>query len=183
MEPIEILAQAIGVIAMIFKILSYQGKKQSTVIIMQLLGSVLFTVNFLLLGALVGGILNLIGIFRAVVYLYKGKLKSDRWPWLAFFICTYITSYILNFTLFGMEPTVKNLMVEFIPLIGTTAINVGFMMKDASGVRKCALVGSPCWLIYNLIVFSWGAILCEVFTLISITVGMLRLDQSRAAKS
>ena len=179
MKPIEIFAQAVGVIAMLFKILSYQGKKQSTVIGLQLVGSVLFAVNFLLLGAVVGGLLNLIAVFRAVVYLCKDKLKTDRWPWLAGFICTYLASYILNFTLLGMEPTLVNLAVELLPVIGTTAINVGFQMKNASDVRRCALVGSPAWLIYNLIVGSWGAIIGEVFTLISIGVGMLRHDKTK----
>ena len=82
--PVELWAQLIGVVAMIFNILSYQGKKQSTVIGLQLIGSGLFAINFWLLGALVGGILNLIGVFRAVVYLFKDKLKADKWPWLAF---------------------------------------------------------------------------------------------------
>ena len=180
MPPIEIFAQGIGVVAMFFNILSYQCKKQKTIIVLQLLGSALFAVNFLLLGALVGGILNMICVVRAVVYLYKDKLKADRWPWLALFIATYLTSYILNFTVFGKAPTAWNLLVEMIPVIGTTAINVGFMLKDAASVRKCALVGSPCWLTYNLIVFSLGAILCEVFTLCSVGIGMLRLDKKKA---
>ena len=50
MTPTEIIAQAFGIVAMVFNILSYQGKKQSTVIAMQLFGSVLFTVNYLMLG-------------------------------------------------------------------------------------------------------------------------------------
>ena len=179
MAPLVIIAEEVGIVAMIFNILSYQGKKQSTVIGLQLIGSGLFAINFWLLGALVGGILNLIGVFRAVVYLFKDKLKADKWPWLAFFIATYLTSYILNFTVFGMEPSLRNLLVELIPVVGTTAINVGFMLKDAAAVRKCALVGSPCWLTYNVIVFSLGAILCEIFTLISVAIGMLRHDKSK----
>ena len=60
METREIIAQAVGIVAMAFNILSYQGKKQSTVILLQFFGGVLFTVNYLMLGATVGGILNLI---------------------------------------------------------------------------------------------------------------------------
>ena len=179
MEPIEIIAQAIGIVAMVFNILSYQGKKQKTVITLQLFGGLLFAVNFWMIGAKVGGILNVIAVIRALIFLFKDKLKADKWPWLAFFIATYLTSYILNFTVFGMEPTARNLLVELIPVIGTTAINVGFMLKDAAAVRKCALVGSPCWLTYNVIVFSLGAILCEIFTLISVAIGMLRHDKSK----
>ena len=176
MKPIEIIAQIVGIFAMLFNILSYQGKKQKTVIALQLIGGALFAVNFLMLGALVGGILNILATIRAVVFLFKEKLKADRLPWLISFITAYIAVYVLNFTLFGKEPTAFNLIVEVLPVIGMLALNIGFMLKNASDVRKCGLVSSPAWLIYNIIVGSWGAIACEALTLISIFVGMLRYD-------
>lgn len=179
MKPIEIVAQVIGIVAMAFNILSYQGKKQSTVIILQLIGATLFAVNFLMLGATVGGILNAIGVVRAIVFLYKEKLKADRMPWFVAFIASYITVYILNFTVFGKEPTAFNLAIEILPVIGMVALNIGYRLKDASGVRKCGLVSSPSWLIYNFAVGSWGAIICEILTLISIIVGMFRHDKSK----
>ena len=176
MNPTEIIAQIIGILAMLFNILSYQGKKQKTVIALQLIGGALFAVNFLMLGALVGGILNILATIRAVVFLFKEKLKADRLPCLISFITAYIAVYVLNFTLFGKEPTAFNLIVEVLPVIGMLALNIGFMLKNASDVRKCGLVSSPAWLIYNIIVGSWGAIACEALTLISIFVGMLRYD-------
>ena len=70
MEPIKIIAQIVGIVAMAFNILSYQGKKQKTIVTLQLFGSMLFSVNYLLLGATVGGILNIIGTVRAVVFFF-----------------------------------------------------------------------------------------------------------------
>ena len=176
MNPTEIIAQIVGIFAMLFNILSYQGKKQKTVIALQLIGGALFAINFLMLGALVGGILNILATIRAIVFLFKDKLKADRLPWLFGFVASYIVVYILNFTAFGKEPTAFNLIVEVLPVIGMLALNIGFMLKNASDVRKCGLVSSPAWLIYNIIVGSWGAIACEALTLISIFVGMLRYD-------
>ena len=69
MKPIEIIAQIIGIFAMLFNILSYQCKRQKAVIAMQLFGGLLFAVNFLMLGALVGGILNIIAVLRAILFL------------------------------------------------------------------------------------------------------------------
>ena len=177
MEPIEIIAQAIGILAMVFNILSYQGKKQRTVITLQLIGGALFAVNFLMIGATVGGILNIIAVIRAVLFLFKDKVKADSIFWLIGFILSYIAVYILTFTVFGTEPTVWNLIREILPVIGMTALSVGFRLKDAAGIRKCGLVSSPAWLIYNIAVGSWGAIVCETLTLISIFVGMFRHDK------
>lgn len=177
MTPLKITAQIIGIFAMAFNIISYQGKKQGTVIALQLVGGTLFAINFLLLGAWVGGILNVIAVVRAILFLLKDKLKTEKLPWFILFLCSYITVYILSFTVFGVEPTPFNFVIESLPVIGMTALNVGFRLKNASDVRKCGLVSSPAWLIYNIVAGSWGAILCEAFTLVSIAVGMLRHDK------
>lgn len=177
MDTKQIIAQAIGILAMAFNILSYQGKKQKTVIALQLFGGGLFAVNFLMLGATVGGILNIIAFVRAIVFLFKDKLKADRLPWLIGFILSYITVYVLNFTVFDKEITAYNLIIELLPVIGMVALNIGFRLKNAADIRKCGLVSSPAWLIYNVAVGSWGAIICETLTLISIFVGMFRHDK------
>ena len=177
MEPIEIIAQAIGIVAMVFNILSYQGKKQKTVITLQLFGGLLFAVNFWMIGAKVGGILNVIAVIRALIFLFKDKLKADSVFWLIGFILSYIVVYILTFTTFGTELTPWTLIRELLPVIGMTALSVGFRLKDAANIRKCGLVSSPAWLLYNIAVGSWGAIICETLTLISIFVGMFRHDK------
>ena len=175
----EIIAQGIGILAMAFNIISYQGKKQSTVIALQLMGGMLFAISFLMLGQMIGGILNVIATVRALIFLFKDKLKADRLPWFIFFIATYLAVYVLNFTLFGKEPTVKNLLIEVLPVIGMVALNIGFRLKKASDVRKCALVSSPAWLIYNISAGAVGAIICESVSLVSIFVGMFRHDRKK----
>lgn len=177
MKPIEIIAQIIGIIAMMFNIISYQGKQQRTVIVLQLLGATFFSANFLLLGATVGGILNIIAAVRAVIFVFKDKFKADSIYWFIAFIASYISVYILNFTVFGKEPTAFNLIIELLPVIGMLALNIGFRLKNSAGIRKCGLISSPAWLIYNIVAGSWGAIICESFTLISIFVGMFRHDK------
>lgn len=177
MEPIEIIAQIIGIVAMIFNILSYQGKRQKTIISLQLFGSTLFAINYLLLGAIVGGILNILAIIRAVIFFFGDKFKADKLAWLLAFIASYISVYILNFTLFQREPSAFNLIIEVLPVIAMLTLNIGFRLKDSAKIRKCALISSPSWLIYNIATGSWGAIICELFTLISIFVGMFRHDK------
>lgn len=180
MKPIEIIAQGIGIIAMLFNILSYQSKRQKTIIALQLCGGALFALNYFMLGAMVGSLLNVLAVVRAVVFLFKERLRADRLAWLIAFISLFIATYILNFTVFGKEPTFFNLVVELLPIVGMTALSIGFRLKNASDVRKCGLVSSPAWLIYNIAVGSWGAIICEMLTLISIFIGMFRHDRNHS---
>ena len=177
MPPIEIIAQVIGIIAMAFNILSYQGKKQRTVIAFQLAGGAFFAVNFLLLDATVGAILNMIAVIRAIVFLFKDKLRATHPAWFIGFCLSYIAVYVLTFTVLRKEPTPLNLIIELLPVIGMIALNIGFTRKTAAAVRRYGLVSSPAWLIYNISAGSWGAILCESITLVSIGIGMLRHDK------
>lgn len=177
----HIIAQVIGIFAMMFNILSYQGKSQRTVMLLQLLGSTFFAVNFLMLGAAVGGILNILAVIRAVVFIFKDRFKADSIIWFAAFTASYIAVYILNFAVFGKEVTPFNLIIEVLPVIGMVSLSIGYRLKDSAGLRRCGLVSSPSWLIYNIAAGSWGAIICEMFTLISILVGMLRHDKKSNA--
>ena len=169
----------IGLAAMAFNITSYQRKTRMGVIGFQLWGSVLFALNFYLLGATVGAMMNVLSAIRAIVFLNKEKLRADHPLWLAGFTVTFLASYVLTFTLFGKEATFINLFAEFLPVIGMVATTVSFRYTDARTIRRFGLVSSPCWLIYNIGVFSLGAIICEVLSLGSIFIGMLRLDRSK----
>ena len=179
MEPTELIAQIIGIIAMGFNILSYQGKSKRTVILMQLVGTLLFTINFGLLGATIGALMNGIGFIRAIIFVNKERFHTDHIGWVIGFIAVFALMYPVTFLLFDKEPTVKNLILELLPVIGMCAGTIGYHMKEAKHVRRLALIGSPCWLIYNLFTGSIGGILCEVISLISVFVGMLRYDVKR----
>ena len=172
----EIAAQGIGIIAMAFNILSYMQKTRSRVIAFQLIGASLFSLNFFMLGATVGGALNLIAAIRAVIYLKKEKFHADSPIWLIGFICLYIATYILNFTVFGKDFTLANALVEVLPVIGMVAINLSYLKNDAKTVRRFGLISSPSWLIYNIVNFAIGAIICEVLSLGSIIIGIIKYD-------
>ena len=175
----EIVAQALSVVAMLFNVISYQQRTHRMTVVCQLFGCVLFGASYFLLGATIGGIINCVGIVRSVVFIYKDKLKSDRLPWLMAFIGLYVTAYVLVFTVFRKEFTAWNAITEFLPVIAMTALTVGFGQKDAGHIRLCGLIASPCWLIYNIVSFSIGAIICEVLSLISIIIGIIRMDKGK----
>ncbi|MBO5934787.1 MAG: YgjV family protein [Clostridia bacterium] len=177
MTTTEIIAQVIGIFAMIFNLLSYQQKTRNKAIIFQLFGTTLFTVNFLMLGAMVGGLLNLVGAIRAIIFINKEKLRADHIAWQIGFVAVYFASYILTFTVFGKEPTPFNFIIEFLPLIGMIATTISYRFTDAKAIRRFGLISSPAWLVYNIANLSVGAILCEVLSLGSIIIGIIRLDR------
>lgn len=179
MTTTQIIAQVIGIFAMVFNLLSYQQKTRNKAIIFQLFGTTLFTVNFLMLGAMVGGLLNLVGAIRAIIFINKEKLRADHIAWQIGFVIVYFASYILTFTAFGKEPTPFNFIIEFLPLIGMIATTISYRFTDAKAIRRFGLISSPAWLVYNIANMAVGAILCEVLSLGSIIIGIIRLDRKK----
>jgi len=171
-----VAAQIIGIFAMAANVAAYQFKSRRNVILCQLAGSALFAVNMFMLDALMGGLLNIVGIARAIVYINKDRLKIPVKLVNGIFMALYLASYVLVFAVFGKEPTLFNLTVEILPLIGMGAMTVGLSMKDSKAIRVCGFINSPCWLIYNSLVFSLGGILCEVFGIVSVVSAYIRLD-------
>ena len=178
----ELLAQGIGLIAMAMNVLSYQQKTKRGLIAFQLVGATLFAVNFLMLGALVGGILNILGAVRAVVYMNSERFGAHRLAWVLGFSASFVLVYILTFTAFGTPVTPVKLVVELLPVVAMILSTVGFRLKGAKAVRMLGLIVSPCWLVYNLIAGAVGAILCEAISLVSILVGIVRFDLPTGAK-
>ena len=174
--PLYITAQAIGIIAMCANIISYQFKDKKHVILCQLIGASLFTVNMFMLDAIIGALLNVVAIIRALVYMNRARLKIGSPVLCSIFVILYVLSYVLSFTVFGKEPSALNLVIEMLPVIGMTAFTVGMDGKDAKDIRIYAFINSPCWLIYNCVNFALGGILCEVFSLISNISAFIRYD-------
>lgn len=176
---IEVIGQAIGIAGMFFNVISFQGKKARSVMLMQFCAASLFAISYFMIGAVGAGMLNAIAIARAAVYANKEKCHADKTAWLVIFIVLYIASYILTFTAFAKAPTAFNFIIEVLPVIALTVTTVGFKLQNAKIIRRFGIVNSVCWLIYNIINFAIGGILCEVFCLISIFIGMFRLDRKR----
>ena len=182
MDPIEIIAQIIGIFGMTVNLLAYQQKKQFNLILFQFFGSGLFFLNFLLLGIAngviyIGAIMNLLGMFRSTVFANKKFFHSDKPFWIAIFSVFYIIAYVLVFTVFGTEATPKNLIIEFIPVFAMIAGTLVVYMKNAGAARKLSLISSPSWLVYDIAAGSLGGTIGEMLNICSIFIGMLRHDR------
>ena len=124
-----------------------------------------------------GAILNFIAIIRTLVYSQRDKKRwTDSVFWVYFFTLLSVFSYFMTFTIFNMEPTTFNFIVEMLPVVGMTVHNVGFRMKNPFKVRLFYFIGTPLWITYAAIRASIGGVLVDTFNIISIIIGFVRID-------
>lgn len=181
MDFFDIFSQGVGILATFATVFSFQFKTQKGIMTMQSVGTVLWTLHFLLIGALSGSLLNLMCAARAIIY---AKRSSKEWAksvsWVYIFTVTALVIYALQFIAFGKEPTIKNLIVEFLPTLGVISTNVGYRLESGFKVRCSQFISSPAWMIYNVFSHSIGGVITEIFSLVSTIVGIIRHDIKRA---
>ena len=162
--------QGIGVVASILGISSFQMKTQKGIVLLQTMGSALWSVHFLLLGAAAGCMLNAIAILRGIVFYFRTDRKwAAHSAWYAVFIAMLFGAMVFSWV---QGDGAKALL----PFCGMIATTVSLALRDPFRVRAVSFLSSPCWLVYNIINFSIPGILTEVFAMCSIIVGILRID-------
>ena len=175
----EIIAQIIGIVAMALNIISFLQKEHKTIIIFQFFGSSLFVINYLMLGAYTGAMMNAIALVRAIIFTNKEKFHADKPIWVGIFSVFYVAAYVLTFTVFGKEATFANLAIEILPVVAMVIQTISFVLPGAKDIRNFAYAVSPLWLTYNAINATIGGVLCETFALISVTIGKIKHDRKK----
>ena len=167
MEPMEFIAQAVGILGSVAYLISFQIKKNRPFFVTQCLGSFLFMLNYLLLGAYTGCLMNTLGVIRAACLALGGKFHHRAIPWVLDVI--YITVTVLTFE------GVPSALVLVAMICSTHAL----WTKKGNIIRYVQLsVTSPCWLAHNIMVFSIGGIICEVGNMISTVISILRFRKT-----
>ena len=169
----QIIAQALGILALCVTIICYQLNSQKKILLCQMIAATLFTVNLALLGGMSGALLNIHGICRALTFYQRGKYKwadSPLWVWF------YIAAAVVCVAVTYKSP------LDLLPLIGQIFTTISFFMKDAAKIRLFTLPSPPCWFIYHLSTGNIGGTLNEIFVISSIIIGMIRLDRKKEGR-
>lgn len=171
----EYIIQGISIAGMACHISSFQIKKNSMLFFMQTLGSLLFLIHYILLGASTGAIMNLIGVIRGVVFLQGKKFRK---PWMLVSLCILTIAGVLvtwNGSFTNIFPLDMSVWYNIFPLVAMLASTVAMHLDNGKVIRLAQLfVASPGWITYNIIVGSIGGTLCEAFIMTSTIISFIR---------
>ncbi len=179
------IPQAVSVLAMIFQILSFQFKKNSTYLVLFGTGGLIFAISFFLMGksGYASAVINLIGVFKSFTFAHPKK-KLFRRTYMLVFIGLYIISTVAV-TVITKHFDWLAYLILLAQIVGTVAI-----WTDSARIIRIAQLAfiSPAWLLNCSINFSIGGILCHVFMIVSILISIKRygwdgLDNKKAKAS
>ena len=158
--------QVIGFLALLAFIISYQTKSNRRLFLYQMLGVCLFAVQFVLLGAFSGCISLLLTAVRNVM-----MSKYRDWKWVGNRIWPIIFCVLFTVVLYVTWAGPISLLSYIASVVST----IFYWTNNAKSIRMANLcVCSPCWIVYDFIVGSWGGIVSELLSMISIVVSIFR---------
>lgn len=160
-----IIGQCASVVGMILTVSSFQMKTRKTIILFQMMGSSFFLISYFLLGSWTGVYMNVVYLARDIVFYFQNdKSWARKKTWLYVFLLGSIVAGVLGY---------KN-VIDLLPIIGACFSTIAMYMQRENMLRLLNMVASPCWLVYNISLLSSGGIICELFNLISLVVGLVR---------
>ena len=159
------MVQFIGFVAVAFFIISYQMRSNRLLFFFQLMGCLLFCVQFCLLGAFSGAAGLLMNILRNVLLLL-----APKWSW----VRTKPTLAIILLMIAGMTAATWNGPMSLLPAFSVGITTIGYWTDNGQKIRASQLMGSPCTLLYDGLIGSWGGVLSESITLVSIVLSIIR---------
>lgn len=171
----QLIIQAIGFLALLMFLVSYQFKSNRVLFTFQLIGSLLFSLQFFLLDAASGCLSLGLNSIRSVLLM-----KYNDWTWvrrkeLPLLFCGL---YLLITIYTWAGP------LTLLTLAASLVSTFCFWTNNARTIRlACLLCTSPCWLIYDVCVGSWGGVLNEAITILSVVISIFRFGWSALGAS
>lgn len=162
-----VLCNAIGVLAICFKVTETQMKKRRNIVLFSIFGATCWIVYFLLNGNLTSATINLIGCIQGLVFLQRGKHKwADGIFWLIFFIAVQIVIAFFTYTSwFSLFSIVAGVLSTF-----------AYFVMNEKIYRYLLAILISLWIINGIVYFYWIALIHDVFALISIIIAIVRYN-------
>ena len=165
------LAFVIGIIAVVFYLLGYLQKKRKSIILFNVTSRILYIVQYILLGAFEGAVLDVAGTVSSVV------AQKKEVPFIKRHIKFAIVVVNLFIVAMGLV-TYKNLY-SILPIIGVLLHTGAFWIDNEKIIRRISFFGCPFWLLYNFISKAYGSCIGDILSMVSIGISMYRYDYKK----
>ena len=165
-KVVLIVSQIIGFLAVASFLLSYQLKKRKDIILCNVLSRCLYILQYILLGAFEGAVLDVLGAISSVIAAKK-HLPFIKKHTRIFVVCMDLIIVAAGLLLY-VNP------FSLLPIAGVLLHTTAFWINDEKMIRRVSLLGSPFWMIYNFSCLAYGSAVGDFLTMVSIVIAMIK---------
>ncbi len=164
----DFIAQALGILALVIMVLSYQQKTRRGLLCFQMASNACFVANYLMLGGYTFAVMSLINIARSFVFYREDH--GDAWAknriWLYVFLATPVITGIMTW---------ENIL-SLLVIAATMVLTVALYSKNGTVMRRLFLLPPVLYISYNVSHGALGGIGSDIFCLISALIAIYRFD-------
>jgi len=162
-----LLAQFVGLISLSLEIFRFQCKSPKVFFYIEPFLSILYFLQFALLGASGAYLVSALSITRGFAGLFLNQ-KNMRQIIVMFYIPAYITIGLI----------VASSFFEFLPTIALLVSSMTFLCRDNRWlVTRLYIVNNAIWLIYAVPYDAYAHMATCVLTLTSLVIGIIRYEK------
>lgn len=169
-----ILSQVCVLIGMIMIAISYFIKNKKWILLLNCMASAVYCVEYLLLGAYTGAILNVIGIARCIWY-YIDELNDKKQNIVSIIVVAVVSLIAGIWT--------ARLWVDAVAILSVLLLIYALWQPNIKFYRYSSVICSICWLVYNVCIGSILAIFTESIMLVFGVVGIVNLYTHNLVKN
>ncbi len=192
----DVFIQLLGFVAIFVNIISVQFNTYKRIIFFKTVGSLLFALQYLLLGAYAGMIMDFIGSIRNIVFTSVVKKNKSTKPYIIFFSILTVVLGVLTIvftwdkSITAVSKWSKNIkivtfltiLISIISVVAKLLTTIAYGINNPHKIRMLNLPSSSCWAVYNFIVVSIAGVLNEIFVVSSIIVAEIRFKKTSKIK-
>jgi hypothetical protein len=187
----EIFVQTIGFLGIAFSIISVQFNTHGKIMLFKTASSLMFCLQYLLLGAFTGMVMDMIGTIRNIIFAYNVKKnKSNKW-WIIFFSIITLVAGVLTLILTWNSLVARvtwlsgnnhqialtiAVVISIVSIIAKLLSTIAYGFKNPHRIRMTNLPTCAGWIIYNFAVMSLAGIVNEMLSITSIIIAEIRFS-------
>lgn len=164
---VNYIAEILALIAFILYVASFQFKKKSTVLRLNIAANSFYALEYLMLNAYAGVNNSIFGIARSTIFSLCHR-KKVKFPLYGVFI------FISLVVIFGIMTYTD--IFSIIPVVISIGFFLALYVDNMKLYRTCAAIASCLWIIYNYKVGVLFGVVDAVVELISSCVSIYRFD-------
>lgn len=173
-----IIPQIVGLLAVATFLLSYQQKKRSNIIFLNAVSRCLYILQYFLLGAFAGAVLDILGAVSSVIAGKKHTAfvkKHTKAILIGINACIVIAG--------GVIAIANQSWIDLFSIAGVLLHTSAFWLNDEKIIRRVSLLGSPFWFVYNFVSRAYGSAIGDILTICSILIAMVRHKNAKTERS
>ena len=166
-----IMAQLMGIGALIFLIYSFQNNNKKTLLKFQIASSFLYAMQYLFLGAYTGFLMNIVCMIRN--YLFKEYEEMDlSLRWLLVMLGAMSLLTMLSY----------NGYASLLPFFAVFFFTISLWIGNLKLIRIFEAIGATLFIIYSIVVHAYTGIFAFAFELSTVLFAIYRFDIKKGKK-